>query len=472
VLVIGGGVVGCAVLWALAHYDLRLALCEAENDVGQGISRANTAIAHTGFDAPPGSLEARLITRAHGRFAALCGQLDVDLRPCGALMVALDQDDLGRLDAYEHQAAANGIMVERLPAEAVRARWPYVNSAVRGGLHISGEASVDSFALTLAYAEVAVGAGAALLLDEPVTAIERGDDHLLVTTTRRRIATRYVVNAAGLRAADIAHMVGDHSFTIRPRKGQLCVVDPANAPPIDIILLPTPTPRSKGILIAPAAHGNLLLGPTAEDGDDPDDWTTSADGLAVVRAGAQRLAPEIEIGQAITQYAGLRSVGSESDYIIRPAINCPQLLHVAGIRSTGLSASPAIGEYIVELLHTQGLELPPRARPLPGRSRPPRVAAADDETIARLLERDRLYGQIVCPCAMVSAGEVRQAAHGAVPARTLDALKRRLWVTAGACQGSLCVAALTELLAREQDVDVTRVRKNVAGSEVLVGSRR
>src|SRR5206468_2659811 len=132
---------------------------------------------------------------------ALCGQLDVDLRPCGALMVALDQDDLARLDAYERQAAANGIMVERLPAEAVRARWPYVNPAVRGGLHIPGEASVDSFALTLAYAEVAVGAGAALLLDEPVTAIERGDDHLLVTTTRRRIAARYVVNAAGLRAA-------------------------------------------------------------------------------------------------------------------------------------------------------------------------------------------------------------------------------------------------------------------------------
>src|SRR4051794_24657744 len=142
VLVIGGGVVGCAVLWELAHYDLRLALCEAENDVGQGISRANTAIAHTGFDAPPGSLEARLVTQSHTVFAALCDQLGVELRPCGALMLALDQEDLLRLDAYEHQAAANGIAVERLSAAAVRAGWPYVNAAVCGGLRIPGEASV------------------------------------------------------------------------------------------------------------------------------------------------------------------------------------------------------------------------------------------------------------------------------------------------------------------------------------------
>jgi glycerol-3-phosphate dehydrogenase len=468
VLVIGGGVVGCAVLWALGRYDLRLALCEAENDVGQGISRANTAIAHTGFDAPPGSLEAQLVTRSHAMFAALCDQLGVELRPCGALMLALDQDDLVRLDGYARQAAANGVAVERLSAAEVRAGWPYVNPAVSGGLRIPGEASVDSFGLTLAYAEVAAGAGAQLLLDEPVKAIEQHHDRLIVTTARRQIAARYVVNAAGLYAAEIAHMVGDSSFSIRPRKGQLLVIDPATAPPIDTILLPTPTARSKGILIAPAAHGNLLIGPTAEDGDDLGDWATSADGLAAVRAGAQRLVPTLEVEQAITQYAGLRSVGSEGDYIIRPADGCPRLLHVAGIRSTGLSASPAIGEYVTELLHGQGLELPLRQAPLRDRVRPLQVRAADDATMAALLARDTAYGQIVCPCATVSAGEVRAAIRGPVPASTLDALKRRLWVMAGPCQGSMCIAALLELLAQEQGLDVAQVCKNVVGSEVLI----
>jgi len=335
-------------------------------------------------------------------------------------------------------------------------------------LRIPGEASVDSFGLTLAYAEVAAGAGAQLLLDEPIAAIEQHNDQLIVTTTRRQIAARYVVNAAGLHAAEIAGMVGDSSFSIRPRKGQLLVIDPAAAPPIDTILLPTPTPHSKGVLIAPAAHGNLLLGPTAEDGDDPSDWATSADGLAVVRAGAQRLAPALEIDQAIAQYAGLRSVGSESDYIIRPAVGCPRLLHVAGIRSTGLSASPAIGEHVTDLLRAQGLELPPRQEPLPARVRSPQLAAADDDAIMALLARDESYGRIVCSCSMISAGEVRAAIRGPAPARTLDALKRRLWVMAGPCQGSLCVAPLLELLAREQGLDAARVCKNVAGSEVLV----
>jgi glycerol-3-phosphate dehydrogenase len=465
VLVIGGGVVGCAVLWALARYDLRLALCEAANDVGQGISRANTAIAHSGFDAPPGSLEAQLVTRSHAIFAALCDQLGVDLRPCGALMLALDQDDLARLDTYARQAAANGVAVERLSAAAVRAGWPYVSPAARGGLRIPGEASVDSFGLTLAYAEVAAGAGAQLLLDEAVEAIEQHQDRLLVTTARRQIAARYLVNAAGLYAAEIAGMVGDDSFSIRPRKGQLLVIDPAAAPPIDTILLPTPTPRSKGILIAPAAHGNLLLGPTAEDGHDPDDWATSAAGLAAVRAGARRLVPALEIDQAITQYAGLRSVGSQGDYIIRPAAGCPRMLHVAGIRSTGLSASPAIGEYVAELLREQGLELPARQEAPPARARPPQPD--DDGALGALLERDQSYGQIVCPCAMVSAGQVRAAIRGPVPARTLDALKRRLWVMAGPCQGSLCIAPLLELLAQGQGLDAARVCKNVAGSEVL-----
>jgi glycerol-3-phosphate dehydrogenase len=469
VLVIGGGVVGCAVLWALAHYNLRLALCEAAPDVGQGISRANTAIAHTGFDAPPGSLEARLVTAAHGSFAQLCDALGVDRRPCGALMLALSAADMAQLDAYEKKAAANGIATERLNANAVHTQYPYIHPATQGALRIPGEASVDSFGLTLAYTEVAALAGAHILLDEPVAAIRAEDNALLVETSHRRIRARYVVNAAGLAAAEIARMVGDDSFSITPRKGQLVVIDPASAPPIDTILLPTPSPTTKGMLITPAAHGNLLLGPTAEDTGDPSDWATSDAGLEAVWRGAQRLVPSLARSAPVTQYAGVRSVGSEPDYIIRPAQGCPRLLHVAGIRSTGLSASPAIGAYVAELLAAQGLALMPRSTPLPGRTPAPRVATANAGTLAALLARDPGYGQIVCQCSEVSAGEVRAAMHGPVPARTLDALKRRLWTMAGPCQGSLCVAPLAQLLAEASGGSIARVRKHVAGSEIIAG---
>ena len=469
VLVIGGGVVGCAVLWALAHYKLRLALCEAAPDVGQGISRANTAIAHTGFDAPPGSLEARLVTAAHGGFAQLCDALGVDMRPCGALMLALSAADLPQLDVYENKAAANGIAVERLSADAVRTQYPYIHPAAQGALRIPGEAAVDSFGLTLAYAEIAAQAGAHILLDEPVAALHDEEKGMLVETSRQRIRARYVVNAAGLAAASVARMVGDDSFTITPRKGQLVVIDPASAPPIDTILLPTPSPTTKGMLITPAAHGNLLLGPTAEDTGDPSDWATSDAGLEAVWRGAQRLVPSLARSAPITQYAGVRSVGSEPDYIVRPARGCPRLLHVAGIRSTGLSASPAIGAYVAELLAAQGLALVPRSTPLPGRVPAQRVATADGDAIAALLGRDPGYGQIVCQCSQVSAGEVRAAMHGPVPARTLDALKRRLWTMAGPCQGSLCVAPLAQLLAEAYGGSVAQVRKHVAGSDIIAG---
>jgi hypothetical protein len=274
-----------------------------------------------------------------------------------------------------------------------------------------------------------------------------------------------------LSADRMARLVGDDSFAITPRKGQLLVIDPADAPPIKLILLPTPSPTSKGILITPAAHGNLLLGPTAEDGDDPADWSTTEPGLATVLAGIQRLVPSLQIERPITQYAGLRSVGLEringaytpaSDYIIRPATGCPHMLHVAGIRSTGLSASPAIADYVVELLEAQGLALGHR-RTLPPPPPVQRVAKADETTLAEWRE----CTEIICPCEMVTAAEVRAAIHSPVPAQTLDALKRRLWVMTGPCQGSLCLAPLISLLAQELGLEPGQIRKNVPGSEIL-----
>ncbi|MFN8458829.1 MAG: FAD-dependent oxidoreductase [Anaerolineae bacterium] len=477
VLIVGGGVVGCAIFWALAHYSAQVVLCEAASDIGQGISRANTAIAHTGFDAPPGTLEARLVTSAHRRMAPLCRQFGVDYRPCGALMLALDELDCQRLDTYQHKAAHNGITVERLTATTLQRRWPYLNPNAQEGLHIPDEAAVDSFALTLAYAQIAVKAGGTLLLNEAVTRLEPTGSGFTVTTTKQVITANYVVNAAGLQAERIARLAGDDSFAIQPRKGQLLVIDPATAPPIDLILLPTPSPTSKGILITPAAHGNLLLGPTAEDGLDSDDWSTTQAGLDSVLTGIQRLVPTFKVEQPITQYAGLRSVGLErvngdykpaTDYIIRPADGAPNLLHVAGIRSTGLSASPALGEYVVQLLAKQGLALGNRR--LISKTTPlPAIATAGQAVLAKLIAQDNDYSQIICPCAMVSAGEVRAAILGSVPAQTLDALKRRLWVQTGPCQGSLCLAPLITLLANELGFEPNQICKNAPGSYLLTG---
>ncbi len=477
VLIIGGGVVGCAVLREVSRYAVHVALCEAEGDVGAGISRANTAIAHTGFDAPPGTLEAQLVTRSHQVFAKLCAELEVDTRPCGALMLAFDAADIARLGEYQRKAATHGVLVEWVERAALLAERPYLNPQVQAGLRIPGEMPVDSFRLTLAYAESAVRAGAEIWLDERVEAIEQQNTTLLVRTSRREIQARFVVNAAGMAAAQMANMLGDTSFTIRPRKGQLIVVDPADAPPIDTILLPTPSPTTKGILITPAAHGNLLLGPTAEDGTDPSDWATTDTGLAQVMAGVQRLVPELRVTQPITSYAGLRSVGYEwdgqayvpaQDYIVRTATNCQRMLHVAGIRSTGLSASPMLAVHVVEQLVGMGLEL---SAAMPSPSRNAKTQGRKDaktQIRANVLDLEPLDTQVICPCAQVTAAQVRDAIHGPVPAYTLDALKRRLWVMAGPCQGARCIADLVLLLAKEHACDVSEVRKHAIGSEVVL----
>jgi glycerol-3-phosphate dehydrogenase len=470
-LVIGGGVVGCAILKQLAEAGMRVALAEAGSDVGQGISRANTAIAHTGFDAPPGTLEARLVSSAHRGFAALCQRLGVDTRPCGALMVALDAADLAQLATYEHKAAQNGIAVERVDPATLLAKHPYLNRAVQGGLRIPGEMPVDSFALTIALARAAIAAGAAIWLDEAVQALEPHGQALDLTTAKRRVRATWVINAAGLAAARIAALVGDESFAIRPRKGQLIVIDPAKAPPIDTILLPTPSPTTKGILITPAAHGNLLLGPTAEDSDDAEDWSTTPAGLAQVFSGVQRLVPSLHSTAAITQYAGLRSVGYErtgdqlrpaSDYIIRPAVGCPNLIHVAGIRSTGLSGAPAIAAYIAELVgagrHASRME--PVAM---------QHATAATTPVADIPSSTQTSpAHLICPCSGVGLAQARAAIHSAPIAQTLDALKRRLWCMAGPCQGAWCIADLVALLANELAVPLDQIRKHADGSEILV----
>ncbi|GAB4187321.1 MAG: NAD(P)/FAD-dependent oxidoreductase [Roseiflexaceae bacterium] len=419
-VVIGGGVVGCAILKQLAEGGMRVAMAEAGSDVGQGISRANTAITHTGFDAPPGTLEARLVSSAHRGFAALCQRLGVDTRPCGALMVALDATDLAQLATYEHKAALNGIEVARIERAALLATHPYLNPIAQGRLCIPGEMPVDSFALTLALARAAIAAGATIWLDEAAQAIEPHGQALAITTAKRRVHTTWVINAAGLAAAQIAALVGDESFAIRPRKGQLIVIDPAKAPPINMILLPTPSPTTKGILITPAAHGNLLIGPTAEDGDDLDDWATTPAGLAQVLSGVQRLVPSLQCEAAITQYAGLRSVGYEcngdqlrpaSDYIIRPAVGCPNLIHVAGIRSTGLSAAPAIAAFIAEWVGAAGHATPAQTTVMQ-EAHPATEPLADIPSSTK-----NSAAHLICPCSGVGLDQARAAAPSPRPPR-------------------------------------------------------
>ncbi len=428
VLVIGGGVVGCAILRELTRYQASVALLERNPDICEGTSKANSAIVHTGFDAPPGSLEAHLLAQARDLWPSVIADLCIPYMRTGALMLALTPDDLLTI---EHEviprAERNGLALELLAREDVLERAPYVNSAVLGGILIEGEAVIDPFWTTRAYCENAALNGAVIFTGEGVTELRVAEDRVLLRTdSGRDFSASLVINAAGLWSDEIARLAGDHSFTISPRKGQFIVVEDHE---VAQIILPVPSKVSKGILVTPTVFGGLLLGPTAEDVDEKTDLDTTVEGLHSVREGAAKSVPGMAQAESVRQFAGLRAVGSESDYIIRASTAGRRLLHVAGIRSTGLSASPAIGRYVGELARAE-LEL---------------VERVDFQTPGSLVETSPDEGDVICLCRSISRGEILAVLRSPRPPGSLDSLKRHTGAMLGDCQGNLCLPHILDL---------------------------
>ncbi|MFF0692204.1 NAD(P)/FAD-dependent oxidoreductase [Streptomyces tendae] len=451
VAVVGAGVVGCAIARRLAHHpELRVALVEAQDDVGQGTSKANTAILHTGFDAVPGSLEARLVREGARELAAYAAESGIPLERVGALLVAWDEEQLAALPRLAEKARRNEYHDTRLlgPAE-LYAREPHLGPGALGALHVPGESIICPWTTTLAYATQAVRAGVDLHLDSPVVHAGHADGVHRLGTPRGTLRARRLVNAAGLHADTLDRSLGHDDFTVTPRRGQLLVHDTFARALVNHILLPVPTALGKGVLVAPTVYGNVLLGPTAEDLDDKRDTGTTAEGLRRLREQGRRILPALLEEEVTAVYAGLRAATGHDDY--RIAAHPHQgYVTVGGIRSTGLTASLAIAEHVTGLLAGTGLDLGPR-RPLEPVRMPglgegsPRPHQQPD-----LVASDPEYGTLVCHCERVSRGEIRDALASPIPPRSLDGLRRRTRARAGRCQGFYCGAAVRALFEEAQ----------------------
>ncbi|MEU6510930.1 FAD-dependent oxidoreductase [Streptomyces sp. NPDC046942] len=449
VAVVGAGVVGCAIARALArHPRLRIALVEAQDDVGQGTSKANTAILHTGFDAAPGTLEARLVRDGYERLGAYAAETGIPVERVGALLVAWDEEQLAALPRLAAKAERNGYHETRpLSPGELYAREPRLGPGALGALHVPGESIICPWTTTLAYATQAVRSGVDLHLNTSVQHASRQDGGHRLLTSRGTLHARRLVNAAGLHADTVDRLLGHEDFTVTPRRGQLLVYDKLARPLVRHILLPVPTALGKGVLVAPTVYGNVLLGPTAEDLDDKRATGSTAEGLAGLRDKGRRILPDLLQEEVTAVYAGLRAATGQEDY--RISAHAGQgYVTVGGIRSTGLTASLAIAAHVTGLLAETGLDLGPRRELEPvtmpnlGESFPrpyqrPELIAADPE-----------YGTLVCHCERVSRGEIRDALDGPIPPRTLAGLRRRTRARAGRCQGFYCGAAVRELFER------------------------
>jgi glycerol-3-phosphate dehydrogenase len=449
VVIIGAGVVGAAIARTLAAYSLELVLVDAASDVGSGTSKANTAILHTGFDAKPGSLESRLLSRGSGRLRAYASAARIPVERTGALLVAWTPDQVAALPLIAQNARRNGYLAVRpLAAAELYAREPALGPGALGGLEIPDESIICPWTTPLAFATEAVAAGVRLSLSTQVTGVAAaGDGTWELATTRGPLRGRWVVNAAGLGSDTVDRMFGGGGFTIRPRRGELIVFDKLARTLLRSILLPVPTARTKGVLVAPTVYGNVLLGPTAEDAGDRSDTATTAAGLRSLLAAGRRILPGLAAEEVTSTYAGLRAATEHSDYQIRVEAG-RRYACAGGIRSTGLSASLGIAEHVAELLEESGLALKPR----PGFAASPPVMPYIGEAGVRpyqdaaAIAADPAYGQIVCHCERVSRGEIRDALASPVPPADLGGLRRRTRAGNGRCQGFYCGAAVSRLL--------------------------
>jgi glycerol-3-phosphate dehydrogenase len=451
VAIVGAGVVGCAIARELSRFDLRLTLLEAGPDVGAGTSKANTALLHTGFDAKPGTLEARLVARGYELLGEYAERVGIPVERTGALLVAWNEEQVAEFPGILEHARANGqAHLRELGVDELYRREPRLGPGAHGALEVPGEGLVCPFTTPLAYATEAVLRGCELRRSTPVTSVARLEGGgFRLATPAGHLTARYLVNAAGLHADELDRMLGHDGFTVTPRRGELIVFDKLARPLVRQIVLAVPTKVTKGVLIAPTVFGNVMLGPTADDVERKDDTESTREGLDHLMAEGARIMPELLRHEVTAVYAGLRAATQHADYQL--SVHAPEgYACVGGIRSTGLSASMAIAEQVRAELGTAGMQLDPRAG-APPEFRMPNIGELGERPYQRLelIERDPDYGRIVCFCERVTRGELRDALEGPLPAVDLDGLRRRTRAHMGRCQGFFCGAELAALVERE-----------------------
>lgn len=447
VAVIGAGIVGSAIARELAGHHLSVALLEAREDVGDGTSKANTAILHTGFDAKPGTLESAMVSRGYQLLSEYAAQTGIPIEHTGALLVAWDQEQLDTLPSLKDKAQANGYRrCAIIDANAVYQQVPHLGPGALGGLTVPDESIICTWTVNLALATDAVNRGATLLTGHRVQSVDIGADETTLRTSAGNVSARWVVNAAGLGADKIDNMFGHQRFTVTPRRGELIVYDKLARPLVDKIVLPVPTSRGKGVLVSPTIYGNVMLGPTSEDLDDRTATGTSETGLQFLLEKGRTLMPRLLQEEVTATYAGLRAAIDHPDYLVEPSLEQRYLL-VGGIRSTGLTSGMAVAEYTRDQLRSAGLQLTSR-EDLPEPPRMPNLGEAFPRPYQRqdLIDEDPAYGRIVCFCERVTQGEIRDACHSVIPPTTLEGLRRRTRVMNGRCQAFFCGAEVQTLL--------------------------
>ena len=472
VIIIGGGVSGAASARELSRYKVRACVLEKEEDVCCGTSKANSAIAHAGYDAEPGSLMAKLNVRGNEMMEQLSKDLDFPFQRIGSLVICLSEEEMPGLQKLYDKGIANGVKgLKILNREEVLEMEPNITDNVYAALYAPTAGIVCPFNLNIALAENAYTNGIEFRFNTEVQNIRKIDGGYELCTNQGTFRTKYVVNAAGVYADKFHNMVSEKKIHITPRRGDYCLLDKSAGTHVSRTIFSLPTKYGKGVLVTPTVHGNLLVGPTAIDIENKEGTNTTREGLDEVIIKAGQNVKNLPMRQVITSFAGLRAHEDGTEFIIGEPEDARGFIDCAGIESPGLTSCPAIGEMVAGILQEKlGLEKKDNFIAT-------RKGILDPDTLTReeraeLIQREPAYGNIICRCEMITEGEILDAIRRPLGARSLDGVKRRTRAGMGRCQSGFCSPRTMEILARELHVSMADITKSGGKSRLVVGTNK
>ena len=473
VVVIGGGVIGGFILRELSRLNGKFCLLEKHSDVATGASKANSGIVHAGFDAPTGSLKAKFNVLGNKMMEKVASELGVEYKNNGSLVVAFSQEELNTLNELKQRGIENGVDGLRILTRAeLKEKEPNISDQAFGALYAPTGGIVCPYKLTIATIGNAMDNGAQLEREFEVVAVNKVQGgYTLVSADGRTVQGKVVINCAGIGSQKIANLFGDYSFEIGGRKGEYILLDKESGGFVSHTLFFTPTEKGKGILVSSTVDGNIILGPTAKVVDDGN-VETSAEGLTEVQQKAMKMCKNVPFFNTITSFAGTRAYSDRGDFIIEKSKVAEGLINCAGIESPGLTASPAIAEYVVGELVKSILVLDEKSDFNPNRTPDNFFEKLNMEEKNEIIKSNKAYGKIVCRCEKITEGEIVRAITVNPQAMDVDGIKRRTRSGMGRCQGGFCQPQIVEIIARELGLPIEKVTKSGGKSYLLRGQTK
>lgn len=470
VVIIGAGVTGSSVARYLSRYNVKACVIEREEDVCAGTSKANSAIAHAGFDAAYGSKMAYYNVKGSKMMEPLSKELDFSYSRCGSLVVCLSEDDLPKLQELYENGVKNGVEgLEIIDRARLLEMEPQISDNAVAALWAPTGAIVCPFGLTIALVENACENGVEFKLGTSVETIEKTENGFLVVTDQGTFETKSVVNAAGVYADQFHNLFAEKKIHITPRKGEYCLLDHQASGFVTHTVFQLPGKYGKGVLVSPTVHDNIIVGPTANDIEDKEGTNTTAAGLQEVAEKSGLALKNIPLRQTITSFAGLRAHEDSHEFVIGEIPEAPGFFDCAGIESPGLTSAPAIGEEVSDMV-AEKLGLTKKESFKAERKGIVEAKKLSVEERNALIKENPAYGQIICRCESISEGEIIDAIRRPLGAKSLDGVKRRVRAGMGRCQAGFCSPKVIEILSRELGVDKSEITKSGGASKIIVGT--